>query len=111
MNRWLYALLLSTAVVNAFWYTALMVPYATNRHISIAGMYAAVYGGAVFALAYGGAKLWGLEGVGTALLLGEGAMAAYVIPASLRLSMESRSQWLKTVSRPPWFVLGYLWRV
>jgi O-antigen/teichoic acid export membrane protein len=111
MNRWLYALLLSTAVVNAFWYTALMVPFATNRHIRIAGMYAAVYGGAVFALAYGGAKLWEIEGVGMAVLLGELAMAAYVIPASLRLSMDSWWQWLKIVSQPPWSVLSYFWRV
>jgi O-antigen/teichoic acid export membrane protein len=110
MNWGLYALLLSTAAVNAFWYAALTVPYATNRHISVAAMYVAVYGGAVFGLAYGGAKLWGLEGVGMALLVGEVAMVAYVIHISLHLSMDSWSQWLKTISQPPWFVVRYLWR-
>ncbi len=109
MDWALYVLLLLTAATNALWYTALMVAYATNRHQRIAVVYSLVYGGAAFAVAYAGAKMAGVAGVGGALLVAEIAMAAYVIPAARRLSGEGWATWLRTVVRPPWFLLQRIW--
>jgi len=110
MNWPLFILLLLTAAANCLWFTALMVPYATNRHTSIAWFYACVYGGAAFVVAYFGARMAGLAGVGAALLLAEIALAAHVLPAALRLSGVTWRSWLWTLGRPPWFLLqGLRW--
>jgi Na+/glutamate symporter len=103
----LYLLLLVAAVANSLWYTALMVPYATNRHARIAMAYCLVYGLAAFAFAYAGSKTLGLAGVGAALLLTEIAMAAYVLPIAWRLSDERGHTWFVKVAQPPWFLLGW----
>jgi hypothetical protein len=56
----LYALLLLSIVVNSVWYTALMAAYATNRHVSVALVYSAVYGGLAFILAFLLLKVFGI---------------------------------------------------
>ena len=48
----LYTLLLLSAAANTVWYTALMAAYATNRHVRVALVYSAIYGGGAFVLAY-----------------------------------------------------------
>ena len=44
MNWPFFLTLLLAAIINTIWYTALMVPYATNRHGRIAIIYSGVYG-------------------------------------------------------------------
>lgn len=104
----LYASLLLATVVNALWFTALMAAYATNRHGRIASVYAFVYGVGALVLAYIGTQAAGLTGVGVAVVLAEAGMAAYVIPAALRLSDEKWTPWLRTVLQPPWFLVRRL---
>ena len=100
----LYTLLLLSAAINAIWYTALMAAYATNRHVRVALVYSAVYGGGAFVLAYIFVKFSGLAGVGLALLLSEIAMAPYVLMKTFQLTGESWTSWSSQVARPPWFL-------
>lgn len=107
MDWLLYVLLLLAAATNTLWNTAMMVAYATNRHERIAVVYSLVYGGAAFGVAYAGARMAGVAGVGGALLLAEIAMAAYVIPVARRMSGEGWEAWLRTVVQPPWFLVQF----
>ena len=107
MDWLLYVLLLLAAATNTLWNTALMVAYATNRHERIAVVYSLVYGGAAFGVAYAGARMAGIAGVGGALLLAEIAMAAYVIPVARRMSGEGWEAWFRTVVQPPWFLVQF----
>ena len=100
----LFTLLLLSAAINAIWYTALMAAYATNRHVRVALVYSAVYGGGAFVLAYIFIKFSGLAGVGLALLLSEIAMAPYVLMKTFQLTGESWTSWSSQVARPPWFL-------
>lgn len=101
----LFTLLLLGAAANAVWYTALMAAYATNRHVRVALVYSAVYGGAAFGIAYIFAKILGLRGVGLALLLSELVMGPYVLHKTFQLAGESWYSWLGQVARPPWFLI------
>ena len=101
-----YNILLAGLLINSIWYTALMVPYATNRHGRIAIFYSLVYGATAFGLGYIWAAGLGLSGAALALLLAEAAMAVVVIQTSLRMTSMSMAQWVKTVLRPPLDLLG-----
>jgi len=107
MHWALFLLLLGAAATNAMWYTALMVPYATNRHGRIALSYSLIYGGAALMLAHVSAELLGYIGVGTALLVAELAMAGLVVSAALRLSDCSWIEWALSIVRPPVFLLRH----
>lgn len=104
MDWSLFLLLLATTAVNATWYTALMVPYATNRYGRIAAFYSCVYGGAAFVLAYASANHFGFNGVGAALLIVEIVMAAYVLSVALRLSGQLWVEWIRVIVHPPWWI-------
>jgi O-antigen/teichoic acid export membrane protein len=104
----LFTLLVFAAVVNAVWSTALMGAYATNRHGRIAVAYILVYGAGTLGLTYVAMQIVGLSGSGLALLFAEVAMAGYVLPTALRLSDDSWGSWLRTVLRPPWFLMWCL---
>jgi len=101
-----YTLLLAGVLVNSIWYTALMIPYATNRHGRIAIWYALIYGGSAFGLAYLGAISAGLAGAALTLLLVETVMAAIVLRASLRMAQMGLGHWARLVSRPPFDILS-----
>jgi O-antigen/teichoic acid export membrane protein len=103
----LFLLLLGAVAINATWYTALMVPYATNRHGRIAVFYSAIYGATAFVLAYAGAIFFGYVGVGAALLFVEAVMAVYVVLAALKLSGQLWRQWIRAVMCPPWWLFKY----
>ena len=105
MDWTLYILLLLSAVVNAIWYTALMAAYATNRHVPVALVYFTVYGGIAFCLAITFSKMFGLSGVGLALLVSEITMSPYVLWKTFQLTGESLSSWVDQVTRPPWFLI------
>jgi O-antigen/teichoic acid export membrane protein len=101
----LYLLLLATTAANSLWYTALMVPYATNRHGPIAAKYCVIYGFGAFLLSYFLARFFGLVGVATALLIVEVAMTFMVIPAAIKMSSQRFDVWLGTITRPPLFLI------
>lgn len=101
-----FSLLLAGVLVNSLWYTALMVPYATNRHERIAVFYIFIYGAGAIVMCYFGAKGLGLSGAAMALLIVEIAMAVIVIRASLRMTHIDMSQWIKATLRPPFEIFG-----
>jgi len=101
-----YIVLLVSVLINGIWYTALMVPYATNRHGRIAIFYSFVYGATASGLGYFWTVGLGLSGAALALLLVEVAMAMVVIHAALRMARMDIAQWGNTVLRPPIGLLG-----
>jgi O-antigen/teichoic acid export membrane protein len=107
INWPLYSMLLLSAALNAIWYTALMAPYATNRHERIGLFYCLVFGVFAVVAAYAGVKLLGLIGLGIALLTVEIIMAIFVIPASLKFVGLSWNAWFGVVIKPPTFLIHY----
>ena len=101
-----FSLLLAGVMINSIWHTALMVPYATNRHGGIALFYTPIYGVAAIGLGYIGTACIGITGVSIALLLTEAAMAIIVIRASLRMSRLHMAQWAKMVVQLPYGLLS-----
>ena len=106
MNWPAYIVLLAGVLVNSFWYTALMVPYATNRHARVALYYTLFYGATAFALGYIGSVEIGLGGTALALLIAEASMSIFAINVSLRLVHIEMVLWLKTMLRPPFDLIG-----
>ena len=104
MNWGLYGLLLTAAFANAMWYTALMVPYATNRHGKVAVVYSVVYGAGAAGVGYVGCRVLGLVGGGIALVLAETVMSIIVIRTALTMTGETLIAWLTAVVPPPWFL-------
>jgi len=96
-----FILLLAGVLVNSLWYTALMVPYATNRHMRIAVFYSLIYGVGAFVMGYFGAKGLGLNGAALAIIVAEIAMAVVVISASLKMTYMEIGQWMWVVLKPP----------
>ena len=107
MNWTTYILLLACALNNGIWYTALMVPYATNRHGRVALLYTLVYGVSAFGLGYIMAKGLGLGGIALALLQAEVIMAAIVVHDSLQITRVSMAQWAETILNPPFNLIGW----
>lgn len=99
----LYAWLLLASAVNGLWYTALMVPFSTNRHGSISIFYSLVYGIGVLTLSVVFMHAYQLAGAGVAIFLGEVALAAVVLPVALRLSGIQGTLWLKKIIQLPVF--------
>ena len=96
-----YLVLLAVVLVNSIWYTAMMVPYAINRHGRIAIFYVLVYGATALGLSYIWAAELGICGAALALLFAETAMAVVVIHVSLPMARISIVQWVKIALRPP----------
>jgi O-antigen/teichoic acid export membrane protein len=102
-----YIVLLASVLINGIWYTALMVPYATNRYGRIAIFYSLFYGVASIGLGYFWATGLGLGGAALALLLAEVIMAAIVVHDSLQITRVSMAQWAETVLHPPFHLVGW----
>jgi len=96
-----FILLLAAVLINSLWYTALMVPYATNRHVRIAVFYSLVYGAGAFAIGYFSSKVLGLSGAALTLVIVEIAMAAIVIRVALKMACVVGRQWVVSVLKPP----------
>lgn len=103
----LYAWLLLASAANSLWFTARMVPYATNRHERIALLSLAANCGLVL-LALIVTPTGGLAGAGAVVLFAELVMAAWVLPTAFRLSGETPWNWLMIVIRPPVTMLAAL---
>ena len=101
-----YIVLLAGVLINGIWYTAIMVPYATNRHGRIAVVYTLIYGVVALYLGYLGATDLGLVGAAAALLIAEAIMAVFITRASLQMVTMGTAQWVKTILRPPFELLG-----
>jgi O-antigen/teichoic acid export membrane protein len=100
-----FILLLAAVLVNSLWYTALMVPYATNRHVGIAVFYTLIYGAGAFVMGYFGAKALGLSGAALSLMIVETVMAVIVIRAALKMADVAIRQWAGSILKPPFAVL------
>lgn len=101
-----FILLLAAVLVNSLWYTALMVPYATNRHVRIAVYYSLVYGAGAFVMGYFGAKGLGLSGAALGLMIVEIVMATIVVRAALKMTKIKTIFWLKSTLQPPLKIVG-----
>ena len=104
MNWPIYFVLLSAVCVNSIWYTAMLVPIATNRHGRIALSFALVYGATAIGLSYIGATSLELVGTAFSLLIVEGAMAVIVMHESLKLAQVTKYQWIKIILNPIFFL-------
>ena len=104
-----FILLLVGVLVNSIWYTALMVPYATNRHVRIAVFYSLIYGAGAFVLGYFGAKGLGLNGAALALMMAEITMAVIVIRSAVKMAHMDISQWVVRSCIPLLIPCG-IWR-
>ena len=99
--HWPTYVLLAGVPINSIWYTALMVPYATNRYGRIAMHYTLIYGVGAASLGYIGAVGFGIVGTALALLIAEGIMAVVIVHSALRLLRMSAKHWLNTILQPP----------
>jgi len=96
-----FILLLAGVLINSVWYTALMIPYATNRHERIAVFYSLIYGAGAFVMGYLGARIFGLSGAALALMLVEILMAIVVIRVALKMAHMEKGHWMRACLRPP----------
>jgi O-antigen/teichoic acid export membrane protein len=103
----LYISLLLASAANGIWFTALMVPYATNRHERIALMLLAVSAGQLL-VAIALMPDFNLAGSGVAVLVAELTMALVVLPTAFRLSGATFWNWLAAIVHPPIAVLETL---
>ena len=87
-------------LINSLWNTAMMVPYAINRHMHIAIYYILVYGVATVGMGFLGAASIGLSGATLSLLVVEIAMAVIVIRITLQINRISIVEWVKVVLKP-----------
>jgi hypothetical protein len=101
----LYFLLIGAVVANSLWYTALMVPYATNRHGRIALAYASIYGIATIVLGYWGIRIWGFISSGFVLFFVELVMSVYIIRVATTMVRQRPCELLKAMALPPLFLV------
>lgn len=99
MEPLLYLFLLLASSVNSVWFTALMVPYATNRHGRIAIFYACTQVSTLFLALLLGIN-FGIVGFGIALLITELILMATILRHALVLADVSSASWLQTVMYP-----------
>ena len=100
-----YLLLLFGVLTNSLWNTAMMVPYAINRHMHIAIYYILVYGVVTVCMGFLGVANMGLSGAALALLVVEIAMAVIVIRITLQMDRISMVEWVKVILNPFLFCL------
>jgi len=95
----LFTTLLLASLVNSLWFSALMVPYATNRHGSIALIFSLVNAGML--LLTGALVLWlGVLGAGIVTLLAEVGMAVAVLRIAFVLTGVKPVDWIKFLVFP-----------
>jgi O-antigen/teichoic acid export membrane protein len=92
----LLAVLLVVVVANSFWFTFTTSLVATNRHTRQAAVYLTSTTVALL-LAIPFTSSFGLIGAAVALLAIDLAMAAYVVPAALRIVEDSPSAFLRVI--------------
>ena len=95
-----FVLLLAASAVNALWYTALQVAYATNRMHTIAVPFVLVYGLGGIGLGWGLMREFGLAGASGALLVVEMVMLALALPQCWRLSGMTGGQFWRAMLIP-----------
>ena len=100
----IYLTLLLGVQINSTWYTALMVPFATNCHGRIAWYYSLVYGISVFITTYVFANKYSILGASFSLLMAEIIMAFVVIKAALLMTNIDKVEWAKKIIRPPFYI-------
>ena len=96
-----FSILLAGVIVNSLWYTALMVPYSTNRHVSIAVFYSSIYGAGALIVGFVCARGFGLTGAALAIMAAEICMALIVVLSALKMTQMKTMAWGKAVMQPP----------
>lgn len=107
LDQWHLAILLLASAINSIWYTALMVPFATNRHAKVAVAYSAAYGGGALLLAIVLTYLAGANGPCLAVAAGELFMGIVVLPIALHQSNKNVGSWVKDIISPPLFIFNF----
>jgi O-antigen/teichoic acid export membrane protein len=102
MDWQLYVCLLLVALVNGIWSVLLTVMLSTNRHEKAAIVYMVIYGIGSSVLAYGGIYIFGLSGVGLALLITEILMTMYVVPRALSMAALDFQNWMREMFTLPY---------
>ena len=105
----LFGFLLLASATNSLWFTALMVPYATNRHGRVALIFLGA-NGCMLLIATILMPFSNLSGSGVAVLAAELAMAACVLPMAFQLSKETAHEWFMQVIKPPVTIITSLWQ-
>lgn len=95
-----YSWLLLASVINSIWYTAIVVPYAANRHERLAIWYA-IANIAMIAIAYPLMYFYGVVGAGLAIVFAEIAIAWTVLHFALFMCDIRFLKWIKAVIEPP----------
>lgn len=100
LDRPLFFLLLAASVFECIWLAALTPVIAVNRHIGVAGFYAAI-SLALLPTIYLVCRFIGLAGAAEVLILAEVCMIWIVIRNALTLTNDRFVPWLNSVSRIP----------
>ena len=106
-NLALTIILVAVTIVNSFWYTSLMIEYATNRHMHVSKINAPANIVAVL-FAYGLALTAGIEAAAIPLLLVEIIMVAVVVPRSLDQTQDNLKDFVVSLTRPPTRMLKHI---
>ena len=101
LDWYTFTFLLLAVFMNGTWFTALMVPYATNRHGVIAVYYILLYGCGSISGAYFLSIYLGLVGSAVALFIAESIMAILVIKVALKMTQLRGKVWFGHILRRP----------
>ena len=99
--HWLtYILMLSAALLNVIWSSALIVSFATNRLGRITGLYSLIYGAVTIFFGYLCIVGFGLTGVAFALLISEFIITVLITRVSLKMVGMDAIEWAKAIVLP-----------
>jgi O-antigen/teichoic acid export membrane protein len=100
-SRGLLSILLTVVILFALWSTSSTLLTSTNQHQRLAAYYIFATG-ITCVLCYFAARAWGLYGAAASLLVSEGIMNVYVLPACLVIAHDTWSGFLASMlSYPP----------
>ena len=99
-SRPLLMILLAVVVLYALWSTSSGIMYATNQHKRLAAVYLSATAVTIL-FTYAMARAYGLYGAAASLLLSEGLMNLYVLPASLRIAQDTLPDFLRSMFSLP----------
>jgi O-antigen/teichoic acid export membrane protein len=99
-SRPLLTILLLVVVLYALWSTSASLMTSTNQHQRLAAYY--IFGTSLSCiLCFFFARIWGLYGAATSLLISEIVMNLYVVPASLRIAHDTLPAFLSAMLHYP----------
>lgn len=106
-----FVMLLAASAINAVWYTAMQVAYATNRMHTIALPFAGIYGLGCIGLGWILMHRFGLAGASGALVTSEVIMVVIALPQCLRLSGMTAAQFWQAMLIPRFAAIASIGRM